>query len=388
MLALFLLLPLLLAARAYDIMRDYSGKTFFTGWDFYGQYDNLTLGDVVWLNRADAFAQGLAYVNSAGNAVLKVDNTHDVQPLQKRNSVRITTQQAYAVGSLWITDMLHIPFGCSVWPAFWTKGPTWPDNGEIDIMEAINLMDHNQMALHTTPGCMHAAAPNQMGLSGELDCSTPSGCLVAETAPNSYGRGFANAGGGVFAAQFDVAGCRSIWFWSRPNVPASITQATSSSGMDVSQWGPPSASFPAAGCNITQFFTPQNLVLDITLCGIWAGLPQTYLPACGASGPTGICYNDNVVGPGSRYTDAFFEIKYVRAYTTGGPAPTPTAPAVALHTPTGAGLAPTAVMTKGAAAGTALRPSPLFYPGGARASIQGNVHWVWMITGALGVLLW
>ena len=35
-------------------------------------------------------------------------------------------------------------------------------------------------------------------------------------------------------------------------------------------------------------------------------------------------YDDNVVGPGSpKYDDAYFEIDYVRAYTTGGPAPTP-----------------------------------------------------------------
>jgi hypothetical protein len=34
-------------------------------------------------------------------------------------------------------------------------------------------------------------------------------------------------------------------------------------------------------------------------------------------------YNDNVVGAGSpKYDNAYFEINYVRAYTTGGPAPT------------------------------------------------------------------
>jgi hypothetical protein len=34
-------------------------------------------------------------------------------------------------------------------------------------------------------------------------------------------------------------------------------------------------------------------------------------------------YDDNVVGPGTpKYDNAYFEINYVRAYTTGGPAPT------------------------------------------------------------------
>lgn len=44
-------------------------------------------GDVVWLNRADAYSQGLAYVNNAGNAIIKVDDMHNVQTQQKRNSV-------------------------------------------------------------------------------------------------------------------------------------------------------------------------------------------------------------------------------------------------------------------------------------------------------------
>lgn len=45
--------------------------------------------------------------------------------------VRITTKDFYDLGSLWVFDATHVPFGCTVWPAFWTKGPVWPDNGEI-----------------------------------------------------------------------------------------------------------------------------------------------------------------------------------------------------------------------------------------------------------------
>jgi hypothetical protein len=35
---------LLQTGNGYDVVRDYSGSTFFDGWDFYGSYDNLTLG--------------------------------------------------------------------------------------------------------------------------------------------------------------------------------------------------------------------------------------------------------------------------------------------------------------------------------------------------------
>lgn len=30
--------------NAFDLVRDYSGTNFFQGWDFYGSWDNLTLG--------------------------------------------------------------------------------------------------------------------------------------------------------------------------------------------------------------------------------------------------------------------------------------------------------------------------------------------------------
>jgi len=133
----------------------------------------------------------------------------------------------------------------------------------------------------------------------------------------------------LFVLQFPCSDFQllfSIWFWSRANIPSSITEATNTSSIDISQWGPPSASYPSSSaCNVTEFFTPQQLVLDITLCGDWAGIGPAYNATCGSSGPTGLCYNDNVVGPGSpTYDNAFFEISYVRAYTTGLPAATPT----------------------------------------------------------------
>lgn len=102
-----------------------------------------------------------------------------------------------------------------MWPSFWTFGTeqTWPGAGEIDIIESINNMNNNQVALHTTPGCFQANVTTQTGVTLERDCSTPQGCLVAETKPNSYGPSFTAAGGGVFAAQIDATGVY-MWFFS------------------------------------------------------------------------------------------------------------------------------------------------------------------------------
>ncbi|KAI0056594.1 hypothetical protein BV25DRAFT_1903121 [Artomyces pyxidatus] len=358
---------------SYDIVREYSGQTFFDRWDFYGSWDNLTLGDVWWLDRDSAFQQGLAYTDDNGRVVIRVDNTSTVPFNEKRNTVRITSQDFYGVGSLWIIDLTHLPYGCSVWPAFWSKGPTWPDNGEIDIIEAVNLMNANQYALHTLPGCTQPQGVMQTGASGQGDCSQPSGCVVSETKPNSFNEGFAQAGGGVWATQFDVAGI-FIWYWSRPDIPPSVLTATSTSSIDISQWGPPSASYPASSCNIPQFFSSQQLVIDITLCGNWAGIPPVYNPQCLNSGPTGLCYNDNVVGPGSpKYDEAYFEMNYLRAYTTGAPAPTPSASGVWIY-PNGSSTAITYSPTPSTASSDFSGPSTSIDTSPNRASGVNYAH--------------
>ncbi|OBZ77862.1 putative glycosidase C21B10.07 [Grifola frondosa] len=278
---------------------------------------NLTLSNVTWVDEATATSQQLAYINDAGNAIIKVDNTTTVANGSMRNSIRITTQDLYDYGSIWVMDAVHLPYGCSVWPAFWAKGPLWPNDGEIDIVEGINLMNQNQMALHTLGECVHQTPPDQKSPSGNLNCSTGTGCTVRESSPNSFGAGFAAAGGGVWATQFDISGIY-IWFWSRPDVPSSFSVGNTS--IDISQWGPPSASYPVTSqCNLTQFFTSQQLVIDIALCGDWAGVPSIYSSSC-----KGTCYLSNVVGPGSpTYDDAYFEIKYVRTYTVSAGLPIP-----------------------------------------------------------------
>ncbi|KAI0674443.1 concanavalin A-like lectin/glucanase domain-containing protein [Trametes maxima] len=320
----------------YNIAKDYSGKNFFDGWDFYGSWDNLTLSNVLWVDQATATQEKLAYVNQAGNAIIRVDNTTNVPdagPNTRRNTIRLTTQEFYDYGSLWVFDATHVPFGCSVWPAFWTKGPTWPDNGEIDILEAVNQMTFNQMAIHTLDGCLTSDAIQQSGKLENNDCGSASGCTVAEQKPNSYGDPLNAANGGVWATKFDVDGI-AIWFWSRPDVPAELTNKEAT--VDVSKWGTPSAAFPVTPqCDLTKFFTKQQLVIDIALCGVWAGPTGNYQQTC-----PGVC---DVSGPGSPAFDkAWFEIQYVRAYTTGVPAPTQapsTSAAVAAPTTTPASQA-------------------------------------------------
>jgi hypothetical protein len=49
---------------------------------------------------------------------MKVDNKTQVAFNQKRNTVRITTKDRFTAGSVWIADMLHVPFGVSLSSSF------------------------------------------------------------------------------------------------------------------------------------------------------------------------------------------------------------------------------------------------------------------------------
>ncbi|KAF8464992.1 glycoside hydrolase family 16 protein [Russula ochroleuca] len=308
--ALVLALPTIVTAANYSIVKEYAGSNFFDDWVFYGNFDNLTNGDAIFVTASQATSQQLAFVNSAGNAVMKVDNKTNVAFNDKRNTVRISTKDRFAVGSVWIADMLHVPFGCSVWPAFWSQAPNWPAGGEIDTFEGVNMVHNSQFSLHTEPGCTAVNAVQTSTLVNSTDCSfktnSNEGCVVEDPDPNSYGAAFAAAGGGMFVTEFAETGI-SIWFFSRGNVPSSLQGNASS--VDTSTLGKPVSNYPSGNCNIDQFFRAQNLIFDITLCG--AGDRNVFAQTC-----SGICYNDYVIGSPSNYDNAYFEVRSVRVFGT------------------------------------------------------------------------
>lgn len=306
-----------LTLGAYNLVKSYSGQNFFDNWSYYGNYDNLTNGDIIWVNQtvADGSPQ-LTYINGAGNAIVKVDNSTTVPYNDKRNSVRLTSNDKLGLGTVIVFDVLHVPFGCSVWPSLWTKavGNLWPAGGEIDIFEAVNLQTANQMALHTTTGCTKANA-TQTGTTGNANCdnnsSTGAGCTVIDPSPDSYGAPFAAAGGGVWVTEFAETGI-NIWFFSRANVPSSL----STDSVDTSTLGTPTGAWPASSCNPSQFFQEQEIVIDITLCGDWAGLSNIISSTgCPALNGTNTCYTTYVLNP-ANYDTAYFEIASVKLFGT------------------------------------------------------------------------
>jgi hypothetical protein len=87
-------------------------------------------------------------------------------------------------------------------------------------------------------------------------------------------------------------------------VPPSISFANSTSSInDLSDFGNPSAAYPASTCNISQFFGAQQLVLDITLCGDWCDLYHTSIFRLKLKfyvGPESVLFTTRVAAPGQR----------------------------------------------------------------------------------------
>ena len=77
------------------------------------------------------------------------------------------------------------------------------------------MQNTNQMGLHTGQGCDMPSGISQTGRALGRDCaSSPgnnAGCAVTESNTKSYGKSFADTGGGVWITQFDRSGIRT-WF--------------------------------------------------------------------------------------------------------------------------------------------------------------------------------
>nr|ANC68156.1 endo-beta-1,3-1,4-glucanase [Evansstolkia leycettana] len=308
------LLPLVallakLSTAGYVLQDDYGNSdsffdkfTFFTGSD-------PTHGFVQYVDQATAENAGLIHASN-GEVYIGVDHTN-VASGSGRQSVRITSTNSYTHG-LFIVDLAHMPGSiCGAWPAFWMVGANWPNNGEIDIIEGVNQQTNNAMTLHTNEGC----TIDNSGFTGTLvtsNCwinapgqSTNAGCSIDSTSSQSYGTGFNNAGGGVYATEWTSNGI-SIWFFPRGSIPADI----SSGSPDPSTWGTPAASFGGSGCDIDSHFGAQQIVFDTTFCGDWAG---NVWSSGSCASLAGTC-QDYVANNPSAFAEAYWYVNSLKVY--------------------------------------------------------------------------
>jgi len=246
-------------------------------------------------------------------AYMKVDSTSDLGSGEKRQSVRIASAKRYS-GGLFIADIKHMPTGLATWPAFWTVGTSWPNHGEIDIIETVNNNKQNQYTVHSAPGCeidTSSTAPEGFKVNSiASEVSHPScgsskgsnnGCAFIDNDANSAGAPFNAAGGATYAMEWTSDGIK-IWTFPRGSEPSDIASQSPS----PSSWNTKylKAAWSSHSCDTKKYFKEHAVTFDTTLCGDWAG----------NAFPGGKSKCHDYVKTGSHFKDAYWAINHVSVY--------------------------------------------------------------------------
>ncbi|KAJ5742450.1 uncharacterized protein N7511_011469 [Penicillium nucicola] len=300
------------AATSYSLVETWQGKNFLDYFNFHVGSDP-TNGYVNYLDKESAESAGLVKVMDSGSVYLGVDHKTTLDPNGKgRDSVRIGSKKYYDQ-SLVIADIAHMPGSvCGTWPAFWSVGKNWPGDGEIDIIEGVNLQDHNEIVMHTAGTCS-LTDTDMTGVVNATGCGEDLGTVgcVIEGHKGSYGTSFNGQGGGVYAMQW-TDDFLKIWYFPRSAIPASIT----SGKPDVTAFGTPMA-LVEESCDVANSFKSQSFIFDVTFCGDWAG---------GVFGDSGCPMSDSdsfkschnfVANHPAQYEQSYWEINSVKIYQTG-----------------------------------------------------------------------
>ncbi|KAI0383948.1 glycoside hydrolase family 16 protein [Hypomontagnella monticulosa] len=287
------------AQAAYTIQDTYDQTNFFQGFEFFS-YPDPTNGFVKYQSAVQANSQSLAgYANNA--VYLGVDYTTK-NPAGGRASVRVNSKKTYNDGLI-IADIAHQPAAaCGTWPAFWTVGPNWPHDGEIDIIEGVNLATNTTYTLHTSAGCKFTQG----------DCNAPGtgnlGCGTASQDTRTLADGFNAIGGGVYAVEWTASAINIFFFPRTGRIPADITAGKP----NPKTWGKPATSFSGPGCNIPSHFRNHQIVFDTTMCGDWAGKVFADDPVCRAKAPT--C-QEYVANNPAAFKNSYWLINSVKVYS-------------------------------------------------------------------------
>nr|AHI42991.1 endo 1,3-beta glucanase [Phanerodontia chrysosporium] len=295
-------------AGSYTLIDNYVGSTFLSAF-VHEAIADPTHGRVNYVNQATAVAKNLTFA-SGNTLILRADDTTVLSPSGPgRNSVRIRSVKAYTT-HVAIIDVRHMPQGCGTWPAFWeTDGSDWPNGGEVDIIEGVNDQSPNAMTLHTGANCNMPASRAETGTPTGLNCDVNTdgntGCGVQAPTANSYGPALNAIGGGWYAME-RTNNFIKVWFFPRNgNTPSDLKNGASSINTD--NWGTPTALFPNTNCDIGSHFDQNNIIINLTFCGDWAGAVY------GNSGCPSTCV-DYVNNNPSAFKNAYWDIAAVRVY--------------------------------------------------------------------------
>ncbi|KAF6752451.1 concanavalin A-like lectin/glucanase domain-containing protein [Ephemerocybe angulata] len=310
-------------AGSYKLLKDIQGHDFLEESVFsFEAIPDPTQGRVNYVSRSVAEGLNLTFA-SKDTFILRADARSILSSSGPgRKSVRLKSVQDYKQ-HVAVFDIRHMPVGCGTWPAVWEVGENWPNNGEIDILEGVNDRGPNAATLHTSAGCTAPKGrPGQTGEQVQENCDAKVngnvGCPVKMSDSKSYGPEFNAAGGGWYAVErSDIA--INVWFWSRGSAKVPSAVKNGAKNVDPSTWGTPQAHFPSTSCNLNKHFGPQNIIINLTFCGTWAGNVFSSVPSCKEKGS---CVNYVNQNPHA-FEDAFFDFAAIRTYVPGAAAPVP-----------------------------------------------------------------
>lgn len=295
----------------YHLTDNHVGADFLSSFSHQAIADP-THGRVNYVSQATAQSLNLTYA-SGNTLILRADHTTKLSASGPgRNSVRIQSNKAYTT-HVAVFDIRHMPQGCGTWPAAWeTDGSNWPNGGEVDIVEGVNDQSPNTISLHTGANCNMPASRAMTGTASVNNCDVNtdgnSGCGVHAPTAQSYGPSF-NAGGGGFYAMERTNSFIKVWFFPRnSNIPSDMKSGASSINTD--NWGTPTALFPNNQCDIGSHFDANNIIINLTFCGDWAGV-QSIFNGAGCSGSCTDYVNNNP----SAFANAYWDIAALRVYT-------------------------------------------------------------------------
>jgi len=258
-----------------------SGRDFFNQFTFVTQDD--THGAQRYLDYSEAVHQGVIGMSHHGSIFMKLgslEKTGEWIAPYKRKSVMIHSNYAWHAqdGMLVVMKYNHVPWGPSIWPAFWlmNSDEIWPDGGEFDIMEYAND-EASKITFHTNKNCMldnrkvgYCMRGKRMGGSGPMNCNTNYwknlfGCRPRQT--QRTGEWYAK-NPGVFAAAWDAEGI-TVYHIPNSEIPADLKEDKPR----PESWGKHAVAYlPYVGRTCHRDMAgPQEIVLNIALCGDWAG---------------------------------------------------------------------------------------------------------------------
>eukprot|EP01084_Bolivina_argentea_P305825 528357_1 len=312
--ASFAILSSLVTSQTYTLNQTYQGQTFFDQFEFLQDQECVSSSFTNFLKNA---SQGLSMgvINVTDNTVyMGTDYKSTITNNAGRTGICIGTKTRYKNG-LFILDASHMPFGCGVWPSWWqTDGNYAPKICEIDTIEGINLMNDDRSTVHTQTACDFKSNENTVNMTGKWDStncddhSGSGGCTIEPQNPSSYGQGFNNIGGGVFAHENNPnIGSIRIWFWTHDKVPDDIKNKQP----NPDTWGKPYAEYVfGSWCPASNFNTPKQLRFDIYFCG-WAGNDFQQCQSSVTKGKT--CVQWVSENP-SYFKEAYWLINYMDVY--------------------------------------------------------------------------